>query len=294
MKAIIQTGYQGAISAEVSDIPEDKFLPSSLEVTTTLVPLLPYDIYKLRGEVPVSLPSIPGYGAVGIITKVGGIRSKKLLNERVLVLNPSGTFKSKIVASIPLLTIKIPEQVTDEQAAAVVGGLDTALTLSKKIMASSAENIILTGANSVIGLALLQLLKGSTKTIYPIVSEKSQEYFESRQLEYGLPVYPVVSKGKLENTLVIDIAGQKKILERYLTQNIDILSIALQNTHGVHFISEFVFPGEYTKMFSWLQNGDIVLPIDHVFSYNDVRGAIDYQSENHSRGRNLITFEMER
>lgn len=293
MKAIIQMGYQGAISAEVSDIAEDKFLPNSLEVTTTLVPLLPYDIYKLRGEVPVNLPSVPGYAAVGVITKVGGIRSKKLLNERVLVLNPSGTFKSKIVASIPLLTIKIPEHVTDEQAAAVVGGLDTALTLSKKINASSAKNIILTGANSVIGLALLQLLRDTTKTIFPIVSEKSQKYFQEKQQTYRLPEYTEMSNVSSKNTLVIDIAGQEKLLEHYLTHNFDILSIALQNIPGVNFISEFVFPGEYTKMFSWLQSGDIILPIDHVFSYNDVRVAIDYQSESHSRGRNLITFEME-
>ncbi|GAB2026756.1 hypothetical protein [Lactovum odontotermitis] len=290
MKIIAQTGYTGSNSAEITEVPEDKLLPSSLEITTTFVPLLPYDVYKLNGKIPVNIPSVLGYGALGKVTKTGALRSKKHLGERVLVLNPAGTFKEKIVASIPPLTIAIPDEVSDEQAGAIIGGLDTALTLAKKIKESGVETIVLTGANSVIGLALLQLLKDSGLQILPMVRKKSQDYFEAKREEFGLPDYPEIADISPQNTLVVDIAGQENLLAPYLSSGFKVLSIALQNTPGVRFVSEFVFPGEYVKMFDWLKSGKVVLPIDQVFSYKEIRKAVDYQAENPSRGRNLIAF----
>lgn len=59
-----------------------------------------------------------------------------------------------------------------------------------------------------IGLALLQLLKSSDKTIVPLI-KRITNYFKNGVKTYRLPVYSGDENLKLEATLVVDIAGQK-------------------------------------------------------------------------------------
>lgn len=290
MKAVIQRDTNGIKALDFGEIEVEKFLPTSILIKTSMVPLLPYDVMKLNGKIPVTLPHVLGYGAVGRVEKVGKFRSEKLINQRVLVLNPSGTFKERITSHIPPLTISIPDAVTDSQAVSVVDGLDTAFVLYKKIIKSSHQIIVITGANSVIGLALLQLLKSSDKTIVPLIREKSANYFQKRCKDYQLPVYSGDENLKLEATLVVDIAGQEILLKSYIERGVDIISIAQQNILGVRFISEGIFPGEYAKLLELLKNGDIILPIDREFYYHEIKEAINYQENFPSRGRNLISF----
>lgn len=107
MEAIIQTGYSPD-TLKIGKIDGDVFHPTSIFIETTIVPLLPYDLMKLQGKIPVNVPNVPGYGAVGVVKKVGALRSNDLLNQRVIVMNPNGTFKQNITSNMPPLSIIIP------------------------------------------------------------------------------------------------------------------------------------------------------------------------------------------
>ncbi|SCB73327.1 hypothetical protein [Weissella bombi] len=292
VQAILQTGSTGLQSISTTNIEPDSFLPTSIEIKTSAVPILPFDVMKLEGLLPTKTPTIMGYGAVGQVIKIGSLRSSKLLHKRVLVMSPNGTFKDNIVSNFPPLTIPIPDNVSDQEAATVVGGLDTSLVLYKKISNHSAQNIIITGADSVIGLGLLQLLRDTEKRIFPLVRPTSNDYFKSRALEMQLPDYynfdNTLSK---ENTLVIDIAGKFAIIQPYLEQNFPVMSVVLPNVNGVTFVSEPVFPKDYRRLLQKISEQELLTPIDQVFKLNEVKRAFNYQRNSASRGRNILLFK---
>lgn len=292
VQAVLQTGSMGVQSISITDIEPDSFLPTSIEIKTLAVPILPYDVMKLSGLLPTKTPTIMGYGAVGEVIKIGTLRSSKLLHNRVLVLNPNGTFKENIISNFPPLTIPIPNNVSNQEAATVIGGLDTSLVLYKKIINHSAQNIIITGADSVIGLGLLQLLRDTEKSIFPKVRPTSNDYFKRRVLEMHLPDYydfdDTVSR---ENTLVIDIAGKIELIQPYLRNNFPVMSVALPNVAGVGFISEPIFPKDYRLLLQKISERKLLTPIDQIFELNEVKQAFNYQQNNVSRGRNILLFK---
>ena len=290
MEAIIQTGYSPD-ALKIGNIDGDDFHPTSISIETTIVPLLPYDLMKLQGKIPVNVPNVPGYGAVGVVKKVGALRSNDLLNQRVIVMNPNGTFKQNITSNMPPLSIVIPESVSSESAAGVIGGMDTAYMLLKKIRHIGANNIVILGANSVVGLGLIQLINGtSQKNVFPKVRPQSEDYFLSFVKNNDL-VVSANDASPSDDSLVIDIAGQRKDVLEYVNNGYTVLSIAIQDISNVHFVSEPIFPKDYSRILQLIASKQLVVPIDKTFSYNDVEQAFDYQSHTHSRGRNLISFK---
>lgn len=292
MKAVVQTGTHGASSVAISEVEESPFFPTSVEIKTKKVPLLPYDIMKLYGEIEVGIPNILGYGAVGVVTKVGALRSKSLLGKRVIVLNPGGTFREKIISSMPPLTITVPDGVNDAEAAVVVGGADTAYMLMKKILHFKMKKVIILGANSVVGTILMQLLKieYSDIKIIPKVRKESQAYFE--KLVEKLEMASFISAEEMtEDTLVVDIAGNRDLVTYYSGRSFQIISVAIQDMVGPMFVSEPIFPKEYSLIFDMIAQKTLRVFVNQDFSVNKISEAINYQKNSHSRGRNVISFE---
>lgn len=64
-EAVIQRDTNGIKALDFGEIEVEKFLPTSILIKTSMVPLLPYDVMKLNGKIPVTLPHVLGYGAVG-------------------------------------------------------------------------------------------------------------------------------------------------------------------------------------------------------------------------------------
>lgn len=292
MKAIIQTGYAAENSVEIADIEENTFHPTSIEVETLVAPLLPYDIMKLSGRIQAKIPNVIGYGAVGRVSRVGHLRSGSLINQRVIVFNPNGTFKEKVVSNMPPLSVPIPDDVTSEEAAVVIGGFDTSYMLVKKLIRTDFKKIIILGANSVIGLGLIQLISiiGGV-SIAPKVRDESKKYFDefTESLEIN-----AISKnvGDPEHTLVIDIAGQEQDVSEYVNKGFHVISVVLQDISGVQFVSEPIFPKDYSYLLKLISKKALKIPIDRTFPFEKIHQAITYQKKVYSRGRNLISFNV--
>src|SRR5699024_6000023 len=116
----------------------------------------------------------------GAVTRGGSLRSNSLLHQKVLVLNPWGTFQEKIISNIPPLVIPIPDNVALKEATALVGGADLALTLFK-IIKQKDKQVLIYGADSVTGLVLIQLLTRHTDINFiPHVRAISKTYLNER------------------------------------------------------------------------------------------------------------------
>ena len=261
MKAIIQTGYN---QANLQDIPTSLFSPISVKIKTKLVPLLRYDLLKLSGEVPTQIPSILGYGALGTVIDVGTLRSTNLINQRVICLNPWGTFQEEIISNIPPLVIPIIEKISDEEAV---------------------------GADSVTGLVLMQLLTQHTNSMFvPKVRSRSQNYLDQKIEEYHIRA---VSNLSQQDHLVIDLVGNaiQNELTKHLQNREEIISVAQKDIPGIKFISRPSFPKDYQFLMNEIANKRLFIPINHTFHYTQFQEALTYQKTNPSRGRNLISFE---
>lgn len=289
MKAIIQTGYSYK-DLQIAELDSEAMHPTSIEVETLLVPLLPYNLMKFSGDIPTTIPNVPGYGAVGIVRKVGRLRSQKLINKRVLVINPSGTFRQSILSNMPTLSVSIPNGVSSEQAAVVIGGMDTSYMLLKELNHMPDSKVILLGANSVIGLGLIQLLnlKGNVKII-PIVRPESKDYLDDFIKQNHLAVTSSQS-AQLNDAIVIDIAGQESDVRRYVDDGHKVFSVVLPNTPGVQFVSHPLLPRDYIYLLDLISRKKLISTIDKIFNFQDIQQAVQYQQTNHSRGRNLISF----
>lgn len=287
MKAIIQTTLN---QAQLTDIQEPRFSSISIKIKTKYVPLLRYELLKLDGSIPSKLPMIMGYGATGIVTKVGALRSNPLLNQRVLVLHPWGTFQEEIVSDIPLLTIPIIDGVSFTEATALIGGVDLALTLFKLIKQKE-KQVIIYGADSVTGLVLMQLLtQYGNLNFTPKVRSVSLDYLNEKTKEYNIkPTFKTHSS----NNLVIDLVGSaiNQQLFRHISQGDEVISVAQKDTSGIHFISKPAFPKDYQFLMKAIKAKRLLISLNQIFSYQDFKAAINFQKNTPSRGRNLISFE---
>lgn len=273
---------------------QQKLFPGSVKIQTQFAPLLPYDVMKLKGQMAGGIGRVPGYGAVGRVVEVGALRKPQhLLNRDVFVLEPSGTFKNFIISNFPPLVIPFDKQKTIKNAeiASIAGGVDTAYMLYKKIIHHAFNNLILIGANGVIGLSLIQLLKQLTDIqVYPHVRPASLPYFEKKRATYNLTnIHDDEANLNPKNTLVMDLTGKVDEVKAYVNQY-PVWSLAIQSVSAIQFISQPIMPKDYHFLIKMIINNQIHVPIDKSFKMDSFTEAFDYQAKGHSRGRNLLVF----
>lgn len=299
MISIIQTNFNGIDGLKITETDKPTITDNDVLVKMNILPVVPTDWKRESNPNATSeqfsqLPRVIGIGGVGKVVAVGKNRNSTLLNQRVLILNPTGSYSEYVSVSNPDFIFLLPASVSDEAAAALTAGPGTALTLKHEIEQSTAENIVITGANSVIGIYLLQLIKAD-QAIWPIVSPASTKYFESKFpsiQSYAADHLPHITG----STLLIDIAGNEALLGSLLSHlmSVNIISIALMKldtTVPSKFVHEEFNPENYRNFIKQVQNGELEPPIDRIFPVCSIKEAQHYAKESHSRGRVLVSFE---
>ena len=300
MYAIVQTNFNGIDALTIrTDYPKPAVTPNDVLIKMTVLPVVPTDWKRESNpnattEQLADLPRIIGVGGVGTIVAVGDNRDPQLLNQRVLVMNPSGSYSEYVLSENPNFTLPLPNIVTNESAAALTAGPGTALTLKHEIDQSTARHIVITGANSVIGLYLLQMLQTDSRQIWPIVSPNSQTYFQQQMptiKAYTAEELPTIEA----DSLIIDIAGSVPLLDQltqYFPHN-QIVSIVLMHAdfnQPIKFVHEDFNADDYRHFIQQLVTGELVAPIDRTFPITAIKTAQHYAQDTHSRGRVLVTF----
>lgn len=299
MLTIRQTTFTGIDGLERSDQPQPTVTDQGVLIKMHVLPVVPTDWKRELNpqatvEQAASLPRIIGIGGVGQVVAVGQDRDATLLHQRVLVMHPAGSYAHYLVSENPDFIFPLPDTVSDSDAAALTAGPSTAKRLLAAIQQSTASNIVITGANAVIGLYLLQMLKHADRRVWPIVSATSQSYFHQRLpnvTSYTIAELPT----RTEETLIIDIAGSPALLAEIATHfsQSRIVSIALTqkpDTTPFKFVHETFNPADYRQFVTDLATGHLVAPIDRIFPVTAIKQAQHYAQDSHSRGRVLVTF----
>ncbi len=130
--------------------------PGAIRVRNTAIGLNFIDIYQRRGLYPVTLPAILGQEGAGIVEAVGEGVTDFHAGDRVAYLSGANAYASETICSAGEAA-KIPEDITDETAAAVfLKGL-TAHMLVRNVFDLRAEhNCLVYAAAGGVGTLLTQ------------------------------------------------------------------------------------------------------------------------------------------
>lgn len=298
MFSVVQTNFNGIDGLEYQELPKPELTNDGVIVKMNTLPVTPTDLKKetnpnATDEKAEDLPRTIGMGGVGTVVAVGNNRDQALLNQRVFVISINGAYSEYVLSTNPDFIYPLPDEVNDASGASLLGGPGTSMVLKEEIDQSNAQNIVITGANSVIGQFLIQMLDHSNKTIWPIVSNSSKAYFQNQFPD--LTSYTAEELPDLEDSLIIDIAGSKKLLSELIKHVGDkIISIVIMHTDkfdNLKFVHEEFSPKLYKQLIKQLASGELVAPIDRVFSIKATKEAQHYVADSHSRGRVLVEFK---
>lgn len=297
MLTIMQTNFDGIDGLTARSVSKPELTADSVIVKMSTMPVSPTD-WKLESDQHATnenlaqLPRIIGIQGAGKVVAVGANRDQQLLDQRVLVINPAGTYSEYVRSTNPDWLFPLPDSVSNEAAAAL--SASTALTLKKFIDASDADNLVLTGANSVIGLTLLQLLHDEPRPIYPVLTAASMAYFKQQMpslTSYTSDQLPTLA-GK---TLILDTVGNISLLETLVAQTAEasLTSIVIMKDPGLPnftFIHDDFNAADYRMFIQQLATGELKPLINRTFPITETKEAQHFAKETHSRGRVLVAF----
>lgn len=140
-------------------------------VKMILSPINPSDLIPVRGAYShrISLPGIPGYEGVGIVTKVGNKVSPLLIGKRVLPLRGEGTWQEYVKAPAEYAVV-IPEEIDNYTAAALyINPLTAWVICSEKLNLTPRDTLVVNACGSFIGRIFAQLSKKIGFTLIAVI-----------------------------------------------------------------------------------------------------------------------------
>ena len=137
--------------------------PNDHEVLVRMLarPINPSDLIPMKGSYShrISLPIVPGYEGVGIVTDVGASVSQNFIGKRVLPLRGEGTWQEYVKTSAEL-AVSIPNDMDDFTASQMYINPITAWVVCTEVLKLKGDDVLLVNAcGSSIGHIFVQLSK---------------------------------------------------------------------------------------------------------------------------------------
>lgn len=162
MSRVVRFYEQGP--AEVLKIEEAEIGPpkkAEVRIRHTAIGVNFHDIYNRSGLYPVaSLPEVPGIEAAGVIEQLGDGIEHLEVGDRVVYINPpEGSYRDETNLPAKWL-VKIPEAVTDVQAAgSFLRGITAEILVNRIRAPEPGSKVLIQAVSGGVGLILCQWLK---------------------------------------------------------------------------------------------------------------------------------------
>ncbi|MBV1695283.1 MAG: NADPH:quinone oxidoreductase family protein [Hyphomicrobiales bacterium] len=162
MRAIICTALGTPPRLALVDLPDPIAGEGQVLVRIAAAGVNYPDLLMTRGEYQhkPTLPFIPGLEAVGVIETVGAGVATTLLGRRVAISHRTGCFADRIAASVSAVVMTVPDDWSDEEAAAFPVAARTAHhALVQKAQIGRGDIVAITGASGGTGHMAIMLAK---------------------------------------------------------------------------------------------------------------------------------------
>ena len=336
MKAAQHTKYHKEnITVTITEIEKPKISSEQVLVRVKAAGVNPLDNMISRGEVklivPYSIPQTAGNEFVGVVEEVGNQVKNFKLGERVfarLPLDSIGAFAEYIAVDSKALA-KVPEYLTDVEAAAIPL---TALTIMQALELMKAEvgkTIFISGGTGGVGGMAIPIAKAKGLIVITngdvankervmalgvdrFIDYKTEDYTQTLQnVDYVLdtlggaetekqmsimkPGGELVSLRAMPNgdfAKRMNLAKWKQILFWLAGRKFDKLA----EKYNIHYHFIFVQSNgrqlqEVANIFEQLK---IKPSIDTVYSFEEVNKALDKVANGRSKGKTVLIFEGEK
>ena len=332
MKAALHTQYnKNNIELEIREVAVPTINENEVLVKVLVAGVNPLDNMISRGEVkiitPYKLPQIAGNELVGVIEQKGSKVANFEIGDRVfsrLPLDRIGAFAEYVAINKEDIA-KVPEYMTDEEAAAVPL---TALTIMQALELMGAEQgktIFISGGTGGVGGMAIPIAKAKGLTVITNGSVENKERVEKlgvdQFIDYKTTDYTTVLK---DIDYVLDTLGgaetekQMSIMKKgghlvslrampngafakemnlpkwkqFLFGLVGRKFDKMAQKYGVHYHFIFVRSNgaqlqEVADIFTKLE---IKPSIDTVFTFDEVNAALDKVANGRSRGKTVLKF----
>ena len=336
MKAAQHTKYhKDNITVTITEIEKPKITSEQVLVRVKAAGVNPLDNMISRGEVklivPYASPQTAGNEFVGLVEEVGNQVKNFKLGERVfarLPLDSIGAFAEYIAVDSEALA-KVPEYLSDEEAAAIPLTALTIMQALELMKAEAGKTIFISGGTGGVGGMAIPIAKAKGLTVITngdvankervmalgvdrFIDYKTEDYTQTLQnVDYVLdtlggaetekqmsimkPGGELVSLRAMPNgdfAKRMNLAKWKQILFWLAGRKFDKLA----EKYNIHYHFIFVQSNgrqlqEVANIFEKLK---IKPSIDTVYSFEEVNKALDKVANGRSRGKTVLTFEGEK
>ncbi|MBM4227164.1 MAG: quinone oxidoreductase [Gammaproteobacteria bacterium] len=201
-----QTGGPETLRWEGVDLPSPA--AGEIQVRHTAVGLNYIDVYFRTGLYPAPLPLTPGFEAAGVVAAVGAGATEFKVGERVAyATGPLGAYAE--ARNMPAdRAVKIPEGVSDQQAAAMMlQGMTAEYLLRRTYPVKKGDTILVHAAAGGVGLILCQWAKHLGATVVGTVgSDAKAELARANGCDH-----PIVYTREDFQTRVMELTGGAKL-----------------------------------------------------------------------------------
>lgn len=159
MKAIQVQQPGGPEALRLVDLPVPKPKPNEAVVKIAAIGVNYIDVYFREGRYPAQLPFVAGQEAAGTVAELGsGVQSLKV-GDRVAYTGTLGSYAE--YAAVPAdRLVRVPEKITDQQAAAaMLQGMTAQYLVYTTYPLKKGETALIHAAAGGVGLLLVQMAK---------------------------------------------------------------------------------------------------------------------------------------
>lgn len=223
MKAAILTGYdKNGKEVEIRDIPVPQIGKNDVLVKIRTAGVNPLDNMIIKGEVkmivPYKFPLVMGNEFVGVIEKVGSEVTKFTVGNRVygrMPLDKIGAFAEYAAVDQNTLA-KVPEYLTDEDAACVPLTALTAIQALDLMSPKTGETIFISGGTGSLGAMAIPVAKsfgltvitnGSAENKDRVLSLGADRFIDYKTENYADTVFDV--------DYVLDTLGDRELPKEF-------------------------------------------------------------------------------
>jgi NADPH:quinone reductase-like Zn-dependent oxidoreductase len=304
MKAII-ANKTGIENIEIRNIPIPKIQQNEVLIKIKAIGVNPVDWKGLEsGEFGDSY--ILGTDISGVVEKIGSEVTRFKKGDAIigsLDWNKQGAYAEFVASEEKFLTTK-PKNLTFQEAAAIpMTSLTAWQGIFDKLGLTKNEKIVIQATAGGVGLFALQFAKWAGAFVIAIASEKNSTFLKSLGADIVLDYNKIDFSEVLENIdAVFDSVETEdksfKILKKggkYV--GISSLSTPISKKLIAQYdvsASKYLFKSnnvQLEKIVSLIESGVVKVFIDQVFSFTEVKEALKYQKNGHSKGKNIIVTD---
>ena len=242
MKAIQVQKTGGPEALTLVDVPVPKPKDNEALVKIAAIGVNFIDVYFREGRYPAQLPFIDGQEAAGIVTEVGSEVNSLKQGDPVAYTNVLGSYAE--YAAVPAdRLVRIPEKVTDQQAAAaMLQGMTAHYLVHSTYPLKKGETALIHAAAGGVGLLLVQTAKNIGARV-------------------------IGTAGSEEKAQLARDAGADEVIV-YTTQDFEAETKRLTEGKGVHVVYDGVGKSTFDK------DLNIMRPRGYVVLFGGASGAV--------------------